>query len=82
LDAKQDVWRHYERSFGHQLALTAGGYWQENFGSDWIGSVRYEHIYQHNPRVELRYGAQYNRSVYDGDLTPSIEAFVRLNLRF
>jgi len=76
------LWRSYERSFGHRLALTGGAYWQEFFGAGWIGSLLYEQVFQYNPWFELRYGIQWKRAVYDGEPTPSIEGFVRMNLRF
>ena len=42
----------------------------------------YEQVYQYNPWLELRYGVQWKRAVYDGEPTPSTEGFIRLNLRF
>ena len=80
--AEHVLWRQYERSFGHRLAITGGAYWQEHFDTGWIGSVLYEQVYQHNPWLELRYGAQWKRAIYDGEPTPSTEGFIRLNLRF
>jgi hypothetical protein len=47
LDADHLLWRSYERSFGHRLAVTGGTYWQKNFGSHWIGNVPYEQVYQY-----------------------------------
>jgi len=82
VDAEQMLWRRYERSFGHRLVLTSGGYWQQDFGGAWTGSVLYEQVYQHASRVEIRYGAQLNRSIYDGVVTPSLDLFIRVNLRF
>ena len=66
-DAEHVLWRRYERSFGHRLVVTGGAYWQEDFGTGWIGSVLYEQVYQYNPRVELRYGVQLKRAIYDGE---------------
>jgi biofilm PGA synthesis protein PgaA len=81
-DAEHVLWRRYERSFGHRLAVTGGAYWQENFGTSWIGSALYEQVFQYNPRLELRWGVQRKRAIYDGAQTPSTEGFVRLNFRF
>ena len=81
-DAEHVIWRQYERSFGHRLAVTGGAYWQEHFDTGWIGSVLYEQVYQYNPWFELCYGAQWKRAIYDGEPTPSTEGFIRLNLRF
>ena len=82
LDAEQVLWRRYDRSFGHRLVLTAGSYWQEDFGTGWIGSVLYEQAYEHSPRAELRYGARLNCNIYDGDVVPSLDFFIRCNLHF
>ena len=82
LDAEHVLWRRYERSFGHRLVLTGGSYWQKDFGNGWIGSVLYEQVYACNPRAEIRYGAQINRNIYDGDAVPSIDFFIRVNLHF
>ena len=48
------IWRRYDRSFGHRLAVTGGAYWQEDFGTSWIGSILYEQVFQYNPWLELR----------------------------
>ncbi len=66
----------------HRLAVTGGAYWQDNFGSSWIGSLLYEQVFQYNPWLELEYGVVRKRAVYDGAQTPSTEGFIRLNLRF
>ena len=81
-DVEHVLWRSYERSFGHRLALTGGAYAQENFDTGWIGSLLYEQVYQYNPWLELRYGLDWRRAVYDGEPTPSVEGFIRLNLRY
>jgi biofilm PGA synthesis protein PgaA len=81
-DVEHVLWRRYERSFGHRLAVTGGAYWQEDFGTSWIGSVLYEQVFQYNPWLELRWGVNRRRAVYDGAQTPSTEGFVRFNFRF
>ena len=81
-DAEHIIWRHYERSFSHRLAVTAGAYWQKSFNTGVIGSVLYEQVLRYDPWVELRYGVRWNRPIYDGESTPATEVFVRLNLRF
>ena len=82
IDAEHLLWRRYERSFGHRLALTGGSYWQKNYGSAWTGNILYEQVWQNNPWCELRWGVQFNRAVYDGDATRSVQTFIRLNWRF
>jgi biofilm PGA synthesis protein PgaA len=82
IDAEHVLWRRYERSFGHRLAVTGGSYTQENFGTDWTGNVLYEQVWRQQPWGEVRWGVQYRRAIYDGDRTPSIDTFIRLNWRF
>lgn len=82
IDAEHILWRRYERAFSHRLAVTGGSYWQENFERGWTGNVLYEQVWQNNPWCELRWGVQFRRAVYDGDVTPSIDTFIRLNWRF
>lgn len=81
-DAEQVLWRSYERSFGQRFAVTGGAYWQEFYDTGWIGSVLYEQVYQFNPWIDLRYGIEWKRAIYDGEATPSVDAFIRLNLKF
>lgn len=82
LDAEHVIWRHYESSFGQRLVVSAGSYWQDGFGTGWIGSILYEQVYRHDPRAEIRYGVQGNRNIYDGVMVPSLDFFVRINLLF
>jgi biofilm PGA synthesis protein PgaA len=82
LDAQHVIWRKYGRSFGHRLVVTCGEYWQEGFGAGWIGSVGYEQVYQNSPWTEIRYGVQGSRRIYDGDVVPSIDFFIRFDVRF
>jgi Flp pilus assembly protein TadD len=81
-DAEHILWREYERSFGHRLVVTAGSYWQQDFGSGFIGRILYEQFYARNPWAEIRYGVQLNRNIYDGDAVPSVDFFIRGNFRF
>jgi len=82
IDAEHILWRRYERVFSHRLAVTGGSYSQKNFETDWTGHILYEQVWQNNPWCELRWGVQFRRAVYDGDVTPSMDAFIRLNWRF
>ncbi len=60
------TWRHYERALTQRFAATAGFYWQEDFGTDPTGALRYEHLWQLDRRWLLRYGAGWASRVYDG----------------
>jgi biofilm PGA synthesis protein PgaA len=76
------LWRRYQRSFLHRLAFTAGGYWQQNFGADPVGGVRYEHVWEADSRFFLLYGASWGYAVYDGDDENRLAVHLNLNWRF
>ena len=42
----------------------------------------YEQVYRHDPWIEIRYGVQLSRAVYDGEPTPAVEPFIKMNFRF
>lgn len=66
LRADQIVWRRYDRHFRHRLTASAGQYWQEDFGSAWVPSLRYEHEWRFALGKTLVYGVNWSRPVYDG----------------
>jgi biofilm PGA synthesis protein PgaA len=82
LDAEHLLWREYERSFRHGLALTGGHYWQQDFDDGWTGSLSYEQTYRDDPSIELSWGVSFSSALYDGDRTPALETFVRLHWYF
>ena len=61
------TWRDYDRAFTQRFAVTAGLYWQEDFGTDPTGALRYEHLWQLDRQWRLRYGAGWASRVYDGE---------------
>ncbi len=76
------LYRRYENAWSHRLTLTAGNYWQENFGSDFVGGVRYEHRLLWNDVIDVSLGGGYNRQVYDGDPEDQFAILGRLTWRF
>ena len=72
------TWRRYERSLTQRFVLGGGGYWQQDFGSDAIGLVRYEHLWQLSQRWFVRYGVGAASRVYDGDRETRIDGQFRL----
>jgi biofilm PGA synthesis protein PgaA len=76
------LWRRYQRSFRHRLAFSGGGYWQQGFGADPVGGVRYEHVWEVDPRFFLLYGASWGYAVYDGDDETRLGLHLDLNWRF
>lgn len=76
------LYRRYDFSFGHRLALSGGGYWQRDFGGHPVASLLYEHNWQAHDRLALDYGAVWRRRVYDGVGETGLEYFLRLGWRF
>ncbi len=82
LDNRWLLYRRYDFSFGHRLALSGGGYWQRDFGGHPVASLLYEHNWQAHDRLALDYGAVWRRRVYDGVGETGLEYFLRLGWRF
>ncbi|MBK8162993.1 MAG: poly-beta-1,6 N-acetyl-D-glucosamine export porin PgaA [Gammaproteobacteria bacterium] len=72
------LYRRYEHSFRHRLALSVGNYRQEDFDSDTIWAAQYEQRWNPHDRFELGYGLIRARRVYDG--TPEHLTTLYLNL--
>lgn len=64
--AQHVAWRRYQKSFVQALSADTGLYAQEGFGRNWIGVLRYEHRWRHDPWTEIVYGVSVDRRVYDG----------------
>lgn len=64
---EQLVWRDYDRAFRHRLALTAGTYWQEDFGSGGVQAIEYTHRWELDRDLSLRYGVGRSLRPYDGE---------------
>jgi biofilm PGA synthesis protein PgaA len=76
------VWRRYERSFHHNLALSIGNYWQDGFDSGFLWSLSYQHRWKLSDTLALSYGVSRSRRVFDG--VPEFENafFGDLDVRF
>ncbi len=72
------TWRDYDRAFTQRFAITAGGYWQQDFGSAATGAIRYEHLWQLGRSWRLRYGAGLASRVYDGNRERQWDAVLAL----
>jgi biofilm PGA synthesis protein PgaA len=64
--AEHALWRRYDTSLVHALAIDAGLYAEQGYANNWIGTVNYEHRWRFDPLTELRYGVALSRRVYDG----------------
>ncbi|WP_082559952.1 MULTISPECIES: poly-beta-1,6 N-acetyl-D-glucosamine export porin PgaA [unclassified Lysobacter] len=60
------TWRRYDRHFRQRLTLSSGAYWQQDYGTAWVPSLRYEHEWQFATGRVLSYGLNWSRPVYDG----------------
>ncbi|HLS55689.1 MAG TPA: hypothetical protein VK052_06410, partial [Zeimonas sp.] len=76
------TWRRYERSFRQRLAATLGSYGQEGFGTGSIVGVSYEHIWELDRRLYLRYGIGRLLRPYDGERSGRSYGSVTLDGRF
>ena len=76
------LYRHYRFSFRNRLAVSVGGYWQQDFGTDPTAAVRYEHVWEYSPRFFLLYGVSFARRTYDGDGENQLGCHLELNWRF
>jgi len=74
--------RNYRFSFRNRLAVSVGGYWQQDFGADPTAAVRYEHVWEYAPRLFLLYGVSAARRSYDGDGENQLGCHLELNWRF
>jgi poly-beta-1,6 N-acetyl-D-glucosamine export porin PgaA len=88
------VWRRYDRTFNHRLALTLGTYRQQSnvrqddtwgvqtYGWNAFEEVRYEHEWQFGPDRSTRYGVGARRFPYDGKYETKSYVYLNVNWRF
>lgn len=76
------LYRRYENSFRHRLALSAGNYHQEDFGSDTLWAAQYEQRWNPHDQFELAYGIIRARRVYDGVPEHQTTLYLNLDWRF
>ena len=50
------------------MTINAGLYDEAHFSPNFIATVHYEHRWRFDPFMELRYGLQLQRKVYDGSV--------------
>ncbi|KIH77979.1 biofilm PGA synthesis protein PgaA [Geoalkalibacter ferrihydriticus] len=81
LDNDWLLYRRYSRTFGHRLAVSAGIYGQQDFGTRPTASLLYEHNWQRDERFQLAYGAVLSRRAYDGQGETGTEYYLRLGWR-
>jgi biofilm PGA synthesis protein PgaA len=76
------LWRRYERSFRQSVTAGSGPYWEAHFRPDWIGQVSYRQSFELQPGLEIRYGVDFARRVYDGQPVRDVGIVASLDKRF
>jgi biofilm PGA synthesis protein PgaA len=61
------VHQRYDRAFIQRLGVDAGNYWQKDFGSGFIWTLRLEHEWRLSDALSLGYGVSTGVRRYDGD---------------
>jgi len=74
--------RSGERSWTQRIALGAGAYQQQDYGSHAIWDAQYEQRWSFTPAFSLNYGVLYRSRVYDGDREGYGALFGGVNWRF
>jgi biofilm PGA synthesis protein PgaA len=80
--AEHTLWRSYGQSFVQAFSANMGVYEQAHFASRPIATLGYEHRWRFDPWMEVVYGVQLSRRVYDGSVENGAEFVVRLARRF
>jgi biofilm PGA synthesis protein PgaA len=79
--AEQVLWRRYDNSLVHALAVDAGLYAEQGYANNWIGTINYEHRWRFDPLTEFRYGVMLMRRVYDGSVENTLGFTIGLRQR-
>jgi hypothetical protein len=75
------IHRRYDHGLTQRLGVEAGDYWQEDFGSGSLWTIRLEHAWSLGPGWELSYGASTGERPYDGDRENAYAVFLGLRGR-
>lgn len=74
------LYRRYEYAFRHRLAVSAGNYHQEDFGTDSTWALQYEQRWSPRDQFDLGYGIMRARRVYDA--VPEYQTTLYFNLNW
>ncbi|WP_281950494.1 poly-beta-1,6 N-acetyl-D-glucosamine export porin PgaA [Nitrosophilus kaiyonis] len=81
----ENIWhlyRRYSKAFSHVLGFSIGNYWQKDFGSSTVWSIRYEHRWEADDRFDLIYGLSRSKSYFDNDKEYDTSFYLTLDWRF
>lgn len=82
LEAEHMIYRRYERSWVQRARVSAGRYAQAGFTTGSMGLVAYEQVYDLDPSLQLRWGIETDRRVYDGRAERRTSWFAGATSRF
>lgn len=74
--------RHHDDLLQQQIEFVYGTYGQKGYDPSWIGYIRYEHVYEHTPWMEIVAGVELGRNVYDGGPEYHRQVRCMLNWKF
>ncbi len=76
------TWRSYHNDFFQRLIFSGGEYWENGFGAGTAYSVRYEHQWDWQQQLTLRYGLGHSVHPYDGQKEDRNFGYLSLDVRF
>ncbi len=76
------TWQKYEKSFTQHFIVGGGLFWQEDYGSEFVWRLGYQHEWNISEEFNLLYGYETVRRYYDGDPENQFRLYVRLWWRF
>lgn len=82
LEAEHILYRRYERSWVQRLRVSTGRYAQSGFAAAGTAALAYEQVYEADPSLELRWGIELSRPVYDGRVERQTSWFAGATKRF
>ncbi|GAB3470393.1 poly-beta-1,6 N-acetyl-D-glucosamine export porin PgaA [Polaromonas eurypsychrophila] len=82
LEAEHMIYRRYDRSWVQRVRASVGRYAQAGFATGSMGLVAYEQVYDLDPSLQLRWGIETDRRVYDGKAERKISWFAGATRRF
>jgi tetratricopeptide (TPR) repeat protein len=80
--AAQRLWRRGDTILTQVLLVNAGVYAEAHFPADVIATTRYEHRWRFDPWMEVDYGVELSRRVYDGSPETTVALVAGLRRRF
>ena len=75
------IMRRHDRHLIQRTGITAGTYFQQDFGSDALWRLQWEQEWQLSPALLFSYGASYGRRPYDGEMERQVSYFLHLGAR-